>query len=673
MKPRKDSSWPKPDLLLQYAIVLCVFAIYAGSLQLVAVHDDVVNLDAISHRSLLQLFDLRPYGTGYYRPMSFVPWVITRDLFGWYQPTVLYAWNLSCEILNIALIAALASRLGRLFGIRSRVLPVAVALIFGLFPFNYQPVLWAGALPHPLAAFFGLLALHAFLTCRLKSAAHLSAIQKAFWVALSIILLAGSFLSAEEGYAFGLFMLLIEAVNVLRHRQRPQLAVLLPAGLALIYVPLYTFFIRPAWMHISGQAPSASVNDVLASLTYQAQGMVYWWIILLRPVIGLPANRQLIVLGLLVTTCLVGLVMLWIKRLWAHGLVGLGWWAVAIVPSLFLLSPDYVLVSPRLLYIASMGVSLFLGAIVASLVLILRRRVLQALLWLMLVPLFLWCASYLSNWVMATSRYSAALRVIDRDTRISAPSARVLLINVPAWETPTVPQFLIGNESLPLFQSNILAAVSGTQRELIVARHDISLRKSEGLSFFYPPIGRPIDDTALREAILKSDLIFKFDQDPPGLRARLIGRIDKRRTETGGLAFFTDNNAQELVDEAHAYRCGDEVRLDLSWSVVKDVHEPVGIFVHGLDAAGQQVVTADRDLLDGYLPLDLVPPAITITETRLIRLPPHAGDVVSFSIGVYTRSQSRRFTATRPDGTHWADDALSLPVEDNPAECRRVE
>ena len=61
MKPRKEIFWLKPDLLLLCVIVLGIFALYAGSLQMVAAHDDVVNLDAISQRSLLQLFDPNPW------------------------------------------------------------------------------------------------------------------------------------------------------------------------------------------------------------------------------------------------------------------------------------------------------------------------------------------------------------------------------------------------------------------------------------------------------------------------------------------------------------------------------------------------------------------------------------------------------------------------------------
>src|SRR4029450_788332 len=123
MEPRKRFiSAFQLRLILLAAIVLGVFALYAGSLRLVTFHDDVLNIEAIRKRTLLDLFELRPYGTGYYRPVSFVPWLVVRDLFGWFQPAILHLWNLGCHMLNTALVAMLATRLGPLFGLRSGII-----------------------------------------------------------------------------------------------------------------------------------------------------------------------------------------------------------------------------------------------------------------------------------------------------------------------------------------------------------------------------------------------------------------------------------------------------------------------------------------------------------------------------------------------------------------------
>ena len=669
MKPRKKFFGLKPELLLLYIIVLGIFALYAGSLQLVAAHDDVVNLDVISQRSLLQLFDLAPYGTGYYRPMSFVPWAITRGLFGWYQPAILHAWNLFCQVLNTVLVGVLAARLGRLFGIRSRALPVIAALVFGLFPFNYQAVLWAGALPHPLATFFGLMALHAYLTWRRGLRRETRIKRPTYLIALSAILLIAASLSAEEGIVFGVFLCLIELVSSVQRRQRPSLAALFLTGMSLAYAPIYLWFIRPSWMHISGQTPSSNLNDILTSFVYQAQGMVAWVVILLRPIVGLPSYGQTIILLALGAVCLVGLILLWVKRMLSIGLIGLGWWVVAIIPSLILLSPDYVLTSPRLMYIASVGVALFNTALIVACLHLLRRPIIQVAFLVLLAPLFIWGATHISTWVTEVARVPAALRVIDRDVRTSDPASKVLLINTPAWEAPAVPSFFVGIESIPIYRSKMLAAVSDTQREEQSVRHDISLTHND--SFTYVPYGDVIDDTALRIAILASDRIYKFDyDDPPGVRARLIGTIDRNDKNVAILAQYTRGSAQATINAAQATQCGEVIQVSLTWSGVKNITEPVSVFVHGQDAAGQQVVVADFDLLDGYLPLDQVPPGVMITETRLINLPSNAAQVDAVSVGVYTRSDVQRLHTQNADGTHLEGDALNVPVRRNAAACR---
>ena len=167
--------------------------------------------------------------------------------------------------------------------------------------------------------------------------------------------------------------------------------------------------LRPAWRHISGQTPSTGLSDVFISFVYQAQGVVAWVVILLRPIVGLPSNGWLIILIALGVVCLGGMALLWTRRMWPFGILSLGWWGIAIVPSLILLSPDYVLTSPRLMYIASVGIALFDAALVMVCLRLLRRPVFQALFLALLTPLFVWGGMHLSTWVSEVARVPAAL------------------------------------------------------------------------------------------------------------------------------------------------------------------------------------------------------------------------------------------------------------------------
>jgi hypothetical protein len=123
------------------------------------------------------------------------------------------------------------------------------------------------------------------------------------------------------------------------------------------------------------------------------------------------------------------------------------------------------------------------------------------------------------------------------------------------------------------------------------------------------------------------------------------------------------------VDNAHATNCASQVKLDITWSGVTNIDQPVGIFIHGLDEHGQQVLAADRDLLDGYLPLDQVPPHLAVAETRLIKIPLVTRHVTQLQIGAYTRSDVKRFEALRADGSAWDDNAVTIPVSNGEGVC----
>jgi hypothetical protein len=346
----------------------------------------------------------------------------------------------------------------------------------------------------------------------------------------------------------------------------------------------------------------------------------------------------------------------------------LGWWLVAVAPSLLLLAPNYVLVSPRLMYVSSVGVALFYGALTAAVLRVLRRSTLRMAMLVLVALILAWCAVYVGDWVDEVSRYPAALRVIYDDMRVSNPEARVLLVNAPWWLTPAVPPFLVGTESLSLYHPNLLASVDNTPRPEQYVRHDISL--THGDRYAYVIVGDAVDDSGLRTAILRSNYVYRFDYDSPGLRVRRLGVVSLDADRGRMLAHLSRGNMQVTLSGASARACGDRLWLDLAWSDVEGMSEPVAIFVHGLDAQGEQVLSADRDLLEGYLPLDQVPPSVAVAETRLITLTPSAATVVTLSVGAYSRMDVQRFAATHADGRPWEGDAVPIPVQHTPESCQ---
>jgi hypothetical protein len=655
-------------LILLGIIALSLFALYAGSLRLIPFHDDGVNLAAISTRSFLQMFDIKPYGTGYYRPMSFVPWKLTQLLFGWDQPTILHAWNLFCHILNTVLVGMLAFRLGWLLGNRSSALPVLTALIFGFYPFSYQSVLWAGALPHPLATLWGLFAIHAYLMSHVAGRQDKEQRTRRYlWIALSVICLVLTLLSHEQGFEFSVLIILIETVISVHSRRRPRLAIAVPCLAVTAYALVYPMIIRPSWAAISGQAPSSSLSDILSSLSYQAQGMVAWFIVLFRNQIGLPSTRQEIVLGAFAISTIVILVVLWRMRRLLFGLIALGWWAITIVPSLILLSPDYVLISPRLMYVASVGTAMVYGVLIDGLIYSTKLTILRVLLIVAISPLFIWSAQYIANWVDQVASFPNALRTAAAELPDIQQHARVLLIDPPSWLAPFSPNFLIGTESMPLFRGNMLAAVTNEPYLEKYVHHNTST--SGNAQFRYFIWGNPIDGKGVQQAILDADTVYSFQFDTPGLKLLHLGSLAPGPGNTNPIALLNRENMQVTIYNAQAYKCNDHYQLDITWGQ-KNVDQAMGVFIHGLDSTGKQVITADRDLMDGYLPIDAMPSGAIVTETRIIKANLPLPDVKVFSIGAYTRSDVKRLTARKADRQSWDGDAVAVPVENSSLYCR---
>lgn len=658
---------PAYQLMSIGVIVLAIFALYAPAIRLMLFHDDAANIVWMNAFNMLSIFSMAGQTGASARPVVNLLWVLTREVFGWYIPAIIHAWNVWLHVLNTALVAALALRLGRRFHIRGLLFPALSALIFGLFPFSYQAVLWAGAIYHPVLTLFGLSAVHAYLTARHRN-------QPAWWL-LCIAFLALACLSHEAGFMFGPLIVTMELVMSVAGQRPVRLRAIAIGVLCLIY-PLQYRLLRPDSWGLSQIRSLATLSSRLVSnIPYVLQAMISWLIVLLRSWIGLAPYNALIVSAMFVVIVPLTLVWLVKRRNFALGLLALAWWFTLSVPSL-ILSEGYLPMSPRLLYAPSVGIALFWAGALALLLQNLRQRVVQVIAVLPVVIILGWCVPYVADRMNETARLTPAMTMINTDLRASSPAAKVLYINMPYYSAPAYPAFLIGAEGMPIFQSdNIpawtwLATVSGTRRDTSYVRHNISLTR--GTHFVYGIPGPIVNDIALRQAILASNYIYRFDYDSPGLRARRLAVIGNDRTSAPPLARFEQGALDVALRQAKATMCEQFVALDLTWSDVRDVHQPLGVFVHGIDHLGQQAIVADRDLLEGYLPLDQVPADRVITETRRIELPSGIAPLKEFQIGVYLRANGNRLTTLRADGSAWVGDAVNVPLGPySPAVCRR--
>jgi|GEM_PF-850410 len=357
-------------------VVLAVFALYVGAVRLMPFHDDAVLMPAINNRTLLTIFENRPYGDGHHRPMSYLPWLLSRDLFGWFIAPVLHWWNVAAHVLNTALVASLAARLGARLGIRSRLLPVVSGLLFGFAPLSYEAVLWASALVHPWMAMFGLFALHAWLS-RPASGDLRVGNRPRVWATLACAgLLVATCLSHEMGFVFGALVLMIELFYAWRGKRRPAGTALALLGLTASYALIYRFVLVTKWTNPASRDYARNPAEVVANLAYQAQNFSAWVYTLFGPFLRRGYAQPLaLVSGVFALALGLAALALWRTRSLAFGALTVCLWLVLIGPSSLLLTQDYVWSSPRMSYLPSIAVAVFWGGVVASLVTWLTRRI----------------------------------------------------------------------------------------------------------------------------------------------------------------------------------------------------------------------------------------------------------------------------------------------------------
>jgi hypothetical protein len=652
------------------AIFLAIFALYAPSLRLTTLFDDAYIIMVIGNRSLLSVFDLAPYGALVYRPMSYVPWLLVRDWFGWFRPDMLHYLNVATHVLNTALLASLALRLGHVWRLKGIAFPALAALFFGLFPFSFQAVLWPSALPHPLMTLYGLAGVHAYLASRAAKQVN----KRRFWLLVAAVALFAACLCHEQGFIFGILAALVECALAWHERRKPHWAAFGLAALMLAYAVFIKLFGQTMWTDPNATMLATGLTDWMTSLAYHAQGMLAWLLILLRNLIGLPEQKIAILIGLLILNTLgvLGLLLAF-KRL-TLGLLGLIWWSVAIAPSVLLLSQYYVISGPRLMYVASIGVALLYAGLVASL-LAARSYVLKGAVLIFVLGLSAWCVPYVMARTNVTADLTASLKSIDQDLRASPADSKVLLIDLPGWASTDNPAFLMGSEGMLFFQdsmvppSTMLASVGNTWRDTVHVR-DIPT-PAYGTGHIYGVAGPMEDGTALKAGVLAANYVYRFSFDAPGLRVQRLAVLQPGGSDSASaLAHFSKGAAGVTLAQAQAIACTDQVVLDLTWSHVTDIQEPVAVFVHGMDVGGQQVAVADRDPVGGLLPLNEIPSTLELTERRVITGTSSLA-IAQLQVGVYSRMDGQRYPATRADGSLWEGDSVVIPVQVAPSACTR--
>lgn len=578
--------------------------LYTGGVALPFFSDDIETQRFVQPRTLLELWTQVEVNGAYYRPLTnLLHRVVPLDAALWHG---LLLW---LHLLTVALVSVLARALV------GRGAAFSASLLYAVFPFHAQAVLWPASIVHLLVTLLIVAACVGALTGRLRLA-----------------LLAGMaapFAHESGVVAAGLIGLALWAQGGIRGVMREWRLLAAVAGAALVYWLLRSHFVGGGGLRVDPEA-------ALFNAAYLGQGLslpAQW---LIGGLAGDSVVRALVGLGAFSGLSIAALGRQ--RLLWA----GLGWIGAALAPALLLLHPNYVLYGDRLLTIAAPAIVL----IWAALLLKLPR-------WaggLALIALTLGSVSMAHTVTVQHHLHADALRPV---IATADPAAPTLYLNLPSHTEQVA-------SPLPLWRAS-----AGLLTDWIDLRDflwlNAGLREFPQVTYAYAPW--------LAEA--PPDLLTRFygsSVAPDALPALLQQHARTFLTRWTGAHWQTFRWAQRLdraegvtfdgavVVSAEAALEGDAVRVTLDWQRVAAPSADWTAFVH-LVCDGVLIAQVDGDPFANSLPLRAWADGEAWREVRW--LPLSAGverGCLRVAVGLYDRATLARATSD-------VGDALSVLVK----------
>jgi hypothetical protein len=648
--PPQETAPPFPRFwaaLLLWGILL-VATLYAPSLTLPFFFDDLVHLPYVTSTPAAQMLQATG-GLAYYRPLSFIIWRLLYLLLGAHSPLLHHALNLLLHLLTGLLVGYLASVLWQQ---RPGLRTALSATLFWLYPFSYQAVPWSGAVVHPLVTALLLLALFAYLQWRRGGGRG--------WLLLSLAPTVLAPFAHENGVLVGPAVVLValawRGLGEVRIALKHGLLWLLPA---LLWMPLWSSVPK-------GVDASVGLNGLESTLqnsVYLLQGMAYPLSFLGGWLVRRGVNDMLAALLLALPALAFAAFIQWRsdspRRL---ALLPWLWCLLAWAPALLVLNFGYVVGSPRLLMLASVGVAWLWTDVTVHLLPAPSRAIRLATDWAVLVSaavllLLLQNAMFIRTRMRSHLLLGAAVdQAVVLTARANGQGREALFLNFPTWTAPRTQVYALGHEGVVLWpayapQEAIVSAQTGQPASLHLAEYtDIR-----------PPVpyylgtvsGGPVwDEVAAARA-----QVFVAVPEGATVDIQPAGLFDPPSPDASPLARFDDGESVVRLLAAEAYAAGGTTTVTLTWQVESPPPGPITVFMHLLDEAGQLIAQDDGHPLAGTYPFLLWTPGQITADVRLLK---EVGAVVM--VGLYDPVSGQRLSGYDASGEPLPDGALRVGI-----------
>ncbi len=548
---------------------LAAAALYTWTVRLPFFSDDVLHFRYATQVQTLNIWT-KPDITGiYYRPI--VNFILHVGLVYGGVPLSAPIWHMVIlwnHLLNLALVGALARALRLKTGAQ-----VVAMLVFALFPFNAQAVVWVLAWFHPLvttAVLAFCVAGLRFLNRQDAKFAKKRKRKEIGWIAAAWVVGGIAPFIHENGVLavplLGWLVLCRYGVRETRVRWKQLILVMLPPLLCTL---LYFWLRRVLFNPVGEQA--ALGTYLFENMAVFAQGISFplQFLAARLPFDGV-TQAWLGFAAFVGIVCVVMVRTTHVSSLQRTVLAGLGWWVLASLPAALALTPIYVQLSERLLYVAAPGVALVYGALLGSdrARHALTLRVVRVVTVLGIVVLSL-------GFIVGQNRLFEALGNGYRemsDLLREAEDVPTLLVNMPQQVDAT-------SYTLPLTREHAFML-----HEYLPLRDFVWLNTGREFSqlgaVVYPDIldtwegYAPYFYSSGNLSVAQSDRVILFSLIGGQYRARLAGaRVD----EIEGMV--ADFGSVRLLSVTFA-REGDFVRVELRWRRESDAEIPYVVFAH---------------------------------------------------------------------------------------------
>ncbi|HZY42146.1 MAG TPA: hypothetical protein VFF59_09125, partial [Anaerolineae bacterium] len=424
-------------LIMTVATVLA----YGDALRLPFFFDDMTHYIWLHGQTLTSIF-VDAAGRPYYRPMQFFLWKLYETVFGVDSVIFYHALSLFVHAIDAVLVVLLVRRLTH----SDRWWPAILAgLIFTLFPFSYQVVTLPASFTHPMVALFVLLSVLAYDSFR--------ATGRRRWIVGSLIFGLLAFGSNEGSLLLAGLIALVEWPHppapspesnrtILKRGSR-----LLPAMVFGVMAALYYLWYQARPHDVSNGFGLRSLETIIQNAIYALQGLTFPLQPLGRVLMTAGLSDQAAVLIIALPTLLVLAVLFAQARRFKHFVFGVGWFALCLTPPVLILSHDYFINAPRVLYLASIGAAgLWAGTIdliaASQTRVVVRHGLAGVVALIVIVPSMMFIRQRMDLHNLNAAPLKAALNVASQ----TPADTKLLFVNLPAWISTPELWYPIGHE-----------------------------------------------------------------------------------------------------------------------------------------------------------------------------------------------------------------------------------